>query len=98
NEMRVVCDACEPTARGLRLWRIVKAAVDFGGVEVLGDERERVEFRAGAFGIDASAPVGIRPARRADQDVAMRAHETRLSPSRISLSKPTRSKCQLICH
>ena len=74
DEMWIVSDAIEPAACRLRLRRIVKAAIDFGGVEIFGDQRQRVELRTGAFGIDASAPVSIRPARRADEDVAVRAH------------------------
>lgn len=53
---------------------MIKAAVDFRGVEVLRDQRQRIKLGAGAVRIDPPAPIGIRPTGRTDVDVSEGAH------------------------
>src|SRR6266436_5938930 len=74
NEIRIMCDAFQPGSR--RAWSgwIIEAAIDFSGIEIFGDQRQRIELRAGAFGIDASSPISIRPTGRTDRDVSESAH------------------------
>src|ERR1051325_6819620 len=72
---------------------MIKAAVDFRRVEVFGDERERIELRAGAFRIDAAAPVCVRPSGWTNEDVTMRRHaaivaEAALVCRRVLVSVP----------
>src|SRR5260370_19057245 len=59
DEIRIVLDAFQPRARGGWCWRTIEAAVNFGGVEILCDQREGVELRTSAFRIDTAAPIGV---------------------------------------
>jgi len=49
----------EPRGCGRGLWRVVEGAVNFGGVEILCDQRQRIEFRAGPLRVYQPAPVRI---------------------------------------
>ena len=53
---------------------MIEAAVDFGGVEILRDQGQRVELCARALRIDTAAPIGIGPTGRTDVNVAERTH------------------------
>jgi len=59
NEVRVMGDAFQPHPGRVGPRRIVKAAIDLGGIKVFRYQRQRIELRTGALGIDASAPVSI---------------------------------------
>src|SRR2546423_15330805 len=58
---------------------MIEAAVDLRRVEIFCDQRQRIEFRAGAFRINAAAPIGIRPTGRTHANVSQCAHEKILS-------------------
>src|SRR5437764_12818927 len=80
---------------------MIKAAVDFRRVEVFCDERERVELRARAFGIDAPAPVWVGPTGGADANVSERAHpyatladRSAVNASRICLATVSGSRVE----
>ena len=79
DEVRIMFDSLEPGPRGRRRGRMIEAAVDFRGVEIFRDHRQGIELCAGAFGIDAATPIGIRPARGTDMNVAESTHASDLS-------------------
>ena len=53
---------------------MIKAAVDFSGVEIFGDKGQSIDLRACAFRIDSPSPVSIRPTGRTKVNVAEGAH------------------------
>src|SRR5712671_5642926 len=59
NEIRVVRDAFQPRSRRGGSRRIVKAAIDLGGIKVFRYQRQRIELCTGALRIYAAAPVSI---------------------------------------
>src|SRR5712691_12322968 len=84
NEIRIVLDSRQPRAsRDRRCWTI-ETAVDFGGVEILCDQCQRVELRTNTFRIDTAAPIGVRPAGGSDANVAESAHEHEVSTICVS--------------
>jgi hypothetical protein len=46
DEVRIMFDSLEPGPRGRRRGRIIKAAVDFRGVEIFRDQRQGIELCA----------------------------------------------------
>ena len=54
---------------------MIEAAVYLGRVEIFCYQRQSVDFRAGAFGIDTATPIGIRPTGGTNMNISASAHQ-----------------------
>ena len=84
DEIRIMGYPAQPRSGRLGRGRMIETAVYLGRVEIFCHQRQSVDLRAGAFGIDTATPISIRPTGGTNMNISANAHEDEVGTIRVS--------------